>query len=110
MKTSISDAPKRRIDDNLTIIDLLTDKKFAFDFIIANLNGTHPKVINRISQRVYYILSGNGSVQVSNEMYDVKSGDLVYIPANTVHSINGELKYIVITSPPFNPANEKIIE
>ena len=77
---------------------------------IAELNGNHPIVINQKSDRVYFILSGSGKVLVNDEIHDVVSNDLIFIPKNTKHSIRGKLEYIIITSPPFNPNNEAILE
>ncbi len=110
MKLSLRNSKTRKIDENLAINDILSDPNAAFDFVIANLNGDHPFVINKISDRAYFILSGSGEVRVANNRYNVKKDDFIFIPKNTIHTIKGNLKYIIITSPPFNPANEEIIK
>jgi mannose-6-phosphate isomerase-like protein (cupin superfamily) len=110
MKISVKQLPKREIDKNLVIYDLLSKPELNFDFVIAELSGDHPALINKVSDRVYFILSGKGSVRVGDTMYSVDRQDLVFIPKGTIHSIHGKLKYIIITSPPFDPNNEEIIE
>jgi mannose-6-phosphate isomerase-like protein (cupin superfamily) len=110
MKTSVKHSPKRRVDDNLVISDVLSKPDAAFDLVVAELHGDHPSVINKVSDRAYFVLSGRGKVLVGNETYNVEEQDLVFIPRNTVHSIRGHLKYMIITSPPFHPSNEEILE
>jgi mannose-6-phosphate isomerase-like protein (cupin superfamily) len=110
MKKTASEAIVRRIDDSLTIIDLFNGKDFPFDFVIATLMGNHPKVVNRVSHRAYFFLEGSGVVSVGDKEYAVHPNDLVLIPAKTPHGLRGNLKYAIITSPPFDPKNETTAE
>jgi len=89
---------------------MLSDKDFSFDFVIADLDGEHPAHINKISDRIYFILEGEGRVSVGGEISAVVKDDLVKIPKNTVHSIEGKLRYVIITSPPFDPRNEEEVK
>lgn len=99
----------RRIDDSLSIADILSDPTFAFDVVKATLDGDHPVVVNRVSDRIYYILNGNGHVLVGNEVHQVSDEDIVKIRKGTPHTIRGKLAYLIITSPPFDPSNEEIV-
>jgi mannose-6-phosphate isomerase-like protein (cupin superfamily) len=96
----------RIIDSTLSIIDLFNGKNFAFDFVIGILDGVHPKLINNVSDRAYYVLSGKGMIDVDDNSYKVKKGDLVLIKAGQSHGLRGKMKYIIVTAPPFNPKNE----
>jgi len=41
-------------------------------------------------EEVYYILSGNGSIKIDNEVAKFRDGDIIYIPVNKIHSITNE--------------------
>jgi mannose-6-phosphate isomerase-like protein (cupin superfamily) len=110
MLHKLTEAESRDVDEALTITDLFEGAEFNFDFVVAELEGDHPTVINYESDRAYFVLEGEGEVQVGEEMHDVKSEDLVTIEAGEKHSIRGNLRYLVITSPPFDPDNEEVIE
>lgn len=109
MKISEKDAPLRKVDEALTIVSLFNGENFKFDCVIGKLNGHHPKVINTVSDRAYYILEGEGQINVDSVVYDVAAGDLIVIKQNQVHGVDGNLKYLIITAPPFNPANEHVL-
>ena len=109
MKISESDATARQVDAALKIIPLFDGRDFAFDIAKAVLSGTHPPVVNRVSDRIYYFLSGSAKVRVGAETYDAVAGDVVVIHAGQVHALNGTASYLVVTSPPFDPANESLV-
>lgn len=110
MLHKLTAAESRDVDEALTITDLFDGAEFNFDFVVADLDGDHPTVINHESDRAYFVLEGEGQVQVGEETYDVESEDLVTIKAGEKHSIRGDLRYLIITSPPFDPDNEEVIE
>jgi len=97
----------REVDPALTIYPLFAETNFAFDVALGDLNGDHPPVINQVSDRAYYFLEGSARVMVGESTFDVAKGDLVTVPAGTPHAVAGATKYLVITSPPFDPRNEK---
>ena len=78
----------------------------SFSVAVVTLRGPHPKTMNRQSDRAYVILEGEAAVEVGNDSYRVAGGDVVYIPKNTPHSIDGQVRYVVVNAPPFNPENE----
>lgn len=107
MKSSAAQSARRSIDNALTITDLFDGKEFAFDVVVADLDGSHPPVRNSVSDRAYFVIGGEGKISVDDDVYDVTSGDLVSIRAGQVHSLVGSLRYLIITSPPFAPENEQ---
>jgi mannose-6-phosphate isomerase-like protein (cupin superfamily) len=107
MKKTVAQAVVRRVDEALEIAALFDGRDFAFDFVIGSLHGAHPKTINRVSDRVYYVLEGNGHATVGDEVHEIDAGSLIVIPAGTPHGISGDLRYIIITAPPFAPENEE---
>ncbi len=108
-KISSKDAKTRQIDDSLLIAELITSKEFSFDLVEGRLVGKHPALKNRVSDRAYYVLDGEGSIRVGDEVYGVVAGDIVQVPRGMVHALSGDLRYLIITSPPFSPENEEIV-
>lgn len=39
---------------------------------------------------IYYILSGDGHLNLDQEIFEIRSGHLVYIPAGTFHALSNE--------------------
>ncbi len=109
MKWNIEGAKVRKIDQALQICDLFDGKDFAFDFVVAELDGIHPIVVNHVSDRAYFILNGKGVVFVGDAKHHVKANDLVTIPHGTHHGLEGKLRYVIITSPPFDSKNEEVV-
>lgn len=108
MKLEMKSSPKRVIDENLTITDVLTQSS-DFDMVFAELDGDHPTVKNSRSDRAYFILEGSGEVLVDNESYLVEKHDTIYITKGSPHTIKGKLDYLIITSPPFSPDFEEVL-
>jgi mannose-6-phosphate isomerase-like protein (cupin superfamily) len=113
MKFSVDTSNKREknyTSGDMQLVDLFSVEGAAFDLVIADLKGDHGATINNVSERVYFILSGKGIVMVDGRIYDVQPNDLIYIKPGQPHSISGEIKYLIITSPPFNSANESKVQ
>lgn len=109
MRIRYADAPERIIDNVLSIHDLFDGKDFAFDFVVGSLNGLHPRVVNRVSDRVYFFLEGSGKAFVADKTFDVQPNDLIVVKAGVPHGLQGRMRYIIVTSPPFAPKNESIL-
>jgi mannose-6-phosphate isomerase-like protein (cupin superfamily) len=107
MKISRKDAIIRKIDNSLTIESLFDGKDFQFDIVIGRIHGHHPKLINYVSDRAYFILKGELDFQVGDEMQRAVAQDLILVPKNTLHGIDGEGEYLIITAPAFKPENEE---
>ena len=106
MKFSTKTSSTRKIDDVLTIIDLFPGENFSFDCVISKLTGEHGFFTNKVSDRGYYILSGDGVVIIDNEEFKVAKGDFLAIKKGKRHGVVGNLEMLVITAPPFSVENE----
>ncbi len=73
--------------------------------IIDSYKGHEKYCTNKLSTHIYYILSGNGKFKINGNIYDVRIGDFVEIPANTEFVYSGKMKMILIMNPPFNENN-----
>lgn len=110
MKQSFGDLSPRQVDESLRITDLLTRRDAPFDFVIGELAGDHGKRINHVSDRVYFVIEGEGTATVGDENYDIKALDLIYIPKNTLHGICGNIKFAIITAPPLSRGDEERVQ
>lgn len=97
-------------DGDLEIEKLFDREEFSFDVAVGTLEGDHPPVVNSESDRAYYVLSGKGRIRVGGSWYEVSESDLFEVPAGKPHALNGDMRYLVITSPPFDPANEEMLD
>ena len=95
-------AKKRKIDESILIQDVFVRKEFPIDFVVGTLNGFHGKFVNYKSDKYYYVLDGKAEVMIGDEYFEVVKGDFIHIPKETIHSINGKVKFIIICSPPYD--------
>lgn len=61
-----------------------------------------------------YILEGEGETTVGNESYKVKSGDIIFIPKNTTHSLKTTsaipIKVLSVQAPQFDGKDRVVVE
>lgn len=105
------------VDDNTEITNLFDAPEDSnFDSVICEVDGYHPanndrkKIFNENSQKAYYILEGSGRIFVGEETFSVEEGEFINVSEETVHALEGEFKALILTSPPFNPEDEKFVE
>ena len=55
---------------------------------------------------IYYVLEGDGHLEIDNDEIPLKPGVSVLIPPNSLHRAVGELKILNVPIPAFNPADE----
>lgn len=97
----------RRTGDNFEIHNYVTSEvSSAMSIALVNLNGPHPRSLNKNSDRAYYIIEGKATVEIGSEKGEVQAGDAVYIPKGTPHSITGTVRYLVVNVPPFDRTYE----
>jgi mannose-6-phosphate isomerase-like protein (cupin superfamily) len=90
-----------------TFTDLITSGMGAVLSIArVKVNGIHPPSVSGLSDRAYFILQGSARAHVGDDQFDVGAGDAIYIPKSAVHSITGQVEYVVINVPPFDPKYE----
>lgn len=106
LKKSYLDSHRRVVDQFFSIIDMSVSSEANFNVVIGNLKGSHGRFVNNTSDKGYFILNGSGEVYLGNEIISVSPNDFVFIPKNTPHGIKGEIEFLIITSPIFNPQNE----
>jgi mannose-6-phosphate isomerase-like protein (cupin superfamily) len=106
LKKTYDGSVKRKVDEFFEITDMSVNIEAKFNLVVGKLDGPHGKFINHVSDKGYFILEGDGEVYIGDEITQVSPYDFIFIPPNTPHGIKGNLKFIIITSPVFNPENE----
>lgn len=62
-----------------------------------------PRHYHSTSENAFFVLSGQGSIVVGSDEYQVEAGDFLFIPQNVPHSVSNtgtdEMRLIEIYSP-----------
>ena len=80
----------------------------SISFSIAVISKTTQPHFHKKLREYYFILKGAGEFKLDSETFSVKSGDLVVIPPDSVHSLKNstpEMEVIVLSIPPFSPSD-----
>ncbi len=76
------------------------------------VTGSHGKTKATESDRIYYIIDGEGEFEINNEIIHVAKSDVCILPKNIEYdykSINGVLKMFLVHTPAYDP-NKEITE
>ncbi len=70
---------------------------------------------HKVSEEIYYVVSGSGKVRVGDITERIKKGDAVYIPIEVIHALentkcNKIMKVLAISSPPYQDSDIFFIE
>jgi mannose-6-phosphate isomerase-like protein (cupin superfamily) len=70
------------------------------------VKGRHPKdkntfIIEHKCCFVIYVTKGKGKIYAGNEAFDVKAGDVVFVPTNNKFAAEGHFEYITVDNPAF---------
>ena len=76
----------------------------------VTLFGRHEKVVNEISDRVYYIIDGEADFEIGDsEKGSVTGGDVVLIPKDVPYVFEGHMTYVVMNSPGYVPDSDRVV-
>ena len=65
---------------------------------------------HKVATELYYVLEGEGHLEIDNDKVPLKPGVSVLIPPNTLHRAVGKLKVINVPIPPFDPEDEWFVD
>ena len=89
-------------------------KNVNLTLVTVNPKREAEKHYHKITEELYYILEGNGYVEIGEECFEIKKGDAIFVPPKVFHKLinksNVPLKVLVIDSPPYSPDDTFIIE
>jgi quercetin dioxygenase-like cupin family protein len=64
------------------------------------------------NDQVYYVILGKGDIQLDQQMYEIRPGSVVTIPANTYHRVRNigqtNFYFICVTGERFNNPNQTV--
>lgn len=107
MKIGKQNAAKIMID-KITLIEEYLTSEFSdkLSLVVVNVNGKHIANANIKSDKALFVLSGEGIIEFEGEEQMLSQGDCFFVPQNKGFKINGNISYISVAAPPFNPINE----
>jgi len=76
----------------------------------VRINGEAKTHYHKTLSEYYVILDGEGEIELDGQLHAVAPGDVVYIPPLTRHALRGSFEIINVASPPFDPADEHLVE
>ena len=70
------------------------------------VKGRHPKdsntfVVEHECRFVIYVLKGKGKVYAGENIFDVKIGDVIFVPTNNKFAVEGDMEYITVDIPAY---------
>lgn len=65
---------------------------------------------HRTLTETYYVLEGEGVIELDDVCEPLRPGTVVHIPPGTRHRARGELVLLNIVTPPFDPNDEHLVE
>lgn len=98
--------------EGLSITDFTSnqDTQSSFAKIEISSGNKHKISWSKVSEKLYYVLTGQLHFMIDNRDYVVNSGDLCIVPVNTkfayMNKSNNSVEILLIHSPNFNVENE----
>lgn len=62
----------------------------------------HGKVKSKSSDRIYFVLEGEGYFEIEGQKIDVKPTDVVIVPRDTIYDYFGKMKLFLVHTPAYN--------
>ncbi len=81
--------------------------------IYFEVTGRHGKIKTSLSDRVYFVIEGQGEFIIDEQRHPVKDKDMIIIPKNTPYdykAVEGMLKLFLVHTPAFDPEHEHSLE
>lgn len=84
----------------------LISQKDHPSFHVVDIDAEARKHYHRTLTEYYFILNGEGTMELNQDKVAVKVGDLIEIPPGVRHRAIGKLRVLVVVLPGFNPGDE----
>ncbi len=81
-----------------------------FSAALIEISGVHGKLKCLHEDRIYFIIQGKGKFIINEKEEIAEKNDLIFIQKNTPYDIIGNMKYLIICSPAFNPKDDISLE
>lgn len=76
-----------------------------FSGALIEIAGQHGETKSLKEDRIYFIIRGSGKFVIEGKEEKVSVKDLVFVPKNTPYDIVGDMEYLLICSPEYNPGS-----
>lgn len=86
------------------------DDDIGYSVVRTHLDGRHPFMKNTNSNRTYYLINGEASFYINDQIINVSSGEMMIIPKNTKYAFKGKFDAILIDCPAFDVKYDVIYE
>ena len=91
------------------------DLRINYSLAFATVRPSQKTTLHKLkTSEVYYILQGQGLMQIDQEHAEVSEGCAIYIPPDSVQSIentgNCQLKFLCIVEPAWRLKDERIFD
>ena len=83
--------------------------KISFAKLIIEPGERSRRHFHKETEEIYYILSGQGRVEIGNETFDIGPGHAIFLPINVSHQIfntgDRKLVFVCADAPVFDPVD-----
>ena len=113
MKFSLKDAPEFSWDGLKGQAISSADDFPAASAAYFEVTGRHGKVKSKVSNRVYFVLDGEGEFTIDGDVERVIKDDIIIVPKNTPYdyrATKGTLKMYLIHTPAYDREAEVRLE
>lgn len=73
------------------------------------VTGSHGKVMSKRSDRIYYVIEGNGEFEINGTVQSVSEGDVMIVPKRTPYDYTAKsktLKLFLVHTPAYSAEDE----
>lgn len=97
-------------DKRLIRKKLVAESLLEAELVCYEAGQTTREHFHKYQEEVYYIVEGSGSVTIGDDTSSISAGDLLFIPADTPHSIGagGERMVLLFVKGPGQAAANKL--
>ena len=85
----------------------------ADDGAAMSLHVTHIRDgaphFHELADEMYFIIEGEGHMELDGEVHPVRPGTAIYIPAGVTHRGWGDFKTVIVVNPAFDPDDEIVV-
>jgi len=110
-KTNSPQYKRDKIKSYLLVGESTVGAKHITTTLVEMKPGGIQKPHHHQTEQCYMIIEGRGVMKIGDESAEVKTGDTIFIPSNSVHSLINDgttiLKYLSAGSPAFGKSNER---
>lgn len=77
-------------------------------YLVEVSKGHDDYIISEKITHTYYLLEGAGFFDIKGENRELKAGELIEVPPGVEYTYSGQMKLLLVMSPPWFEGNEKI--